>query len=712
MDYLTPFDFAQLKAFFSALKQSNFNLKQIPSSVVLDGERTPINKPHCLDLLRTFPELSGDQFNEDGPLAKFLSKPDNVRRLLSHLPVAEQNELTKTIEAKPVAIGDDSMQTGGQQAPAEQPIPASQGGGMPGLSLSTPVLGSGRIIIRNVPHTPETKPEISIANKSGKIIKGPGAELPSEKIYIANKGGVVIGEHPIPGRNIGSNIGSSAKIGIKRASTRLGSSFSGMFKNMGRAGGDMVGGAIGAGGRSLGRAGLRGVDFGARLSHSVSNRGGSTFAKAKQGSRKGIIFALLGFILIAGLLTAFSPQPSTDPTGIPQPTRRPTGPVTDISSCNFTRANVSASYTSPLLLSYINTTSNLSGIPPAILAAFIRVESPGSLSMNDNQIKNYAASCPVSPTGALGIMQIQPPGTRSAAGDPASCDDCIDAGARLIGKTVTTMTRQDYCEPSTGITVASGWILKKMNNLGYQNTGQWNPAWTSDPRAINALVNTYYGCLQYGGAAECTGPYNYGTDVYTGAQNCQTQSAPPPGGSSPPPSTPPPGGSSPPPSTEPLYCPIPNGVITCGTQSTPVNGCGHCGAGYPASSYNAYCVPYPATSWGIDVAGNDFQDILLPKIGGNLVTWTYLGQEPGVTEAIQMYAGRVTDSNGTLQSYYLQFHHTQPGSGNSNAHQSGDIGGRICGNGCGERHVHIQIGDGGDGPGNTSWLDAAQYFCK
>lgn len=554
MDYLTPFDLSQLKAFFSALKQSNFNLKQIPSSIVMAGERTPVNKPHCLDLLRTFPALAGKEFEDEGVLGKFLAKPDNVRRILGDLSVAERNELAKTIEEKPVAVGDDSAQTGGEQTSAEQPVGGANPGatgpatGMPGTPLS-PASRSPRLVRQA--SSVMTKEELAtqqaarreefikgIARKNeGEIAKGPTTTLSStgqnagvprpgitkdefsRKISMPSRG--VPGQPHVPGGNIAANINSSSQIAAKKMSSRLGSGISNMFKGMGRAGGDMMSGAVGNGGRALGRVGLKGVDAGARFSKAFSNRGSFFSNAGRKGAGRWVGLGLLGLALLTGLLAAFAP-----PSEAPPVSAAPVSTGGDISSCKFTRANESASYKSPLLLSYINTASNLSGIPPAILAAFIRVESPGSVNMNDDQTKNYAASCPVSPTGALGIMQIQPPGTKSAAGDPASCDDCIDAGARLIGKTVATMTRQDYCDPSSGIIIASGWILKKMNNLGYQNTGKWNSAWTSDPRAINALVNTYYGCLQYGGTAECTGPYNYGTDVYTGAQSCNTAASP------------------------------------------------------------------------------------------------------------------------------------------------------------------------------------------
>lgn len=206
----------------------------------------------------------------------------------------------------------------------------------------------------------------------------------------------------------------------------------------------------------------------------------------------------------------------------------PTG-SSDIRSCQFTRGGNTpkeASFVSKDLLNYIQEASSKSSIPPAVFAAFIRVESPATSGMSDSQIANYSANCAQSGTGALGIMQIQPPGTTSARGDPASCDDCIDAGAKLVGKTVATLTKADYCDPRTNIIVGAGWILKKMSKLGYGDGTAWNPDWTDDKEAIKALVNTYYGCFNYGGARDCTGPYNYADDVWTSVQSCKPSPVP------------------------------------------------------------------------------------------------------------------------------------------------------------------------------------------
>ncbi|MBU1032003.1 hypothetical protein KKE03_03750 [Patescibacteria group bacterium] len=186
------------------------------------------------------------------------------------------------------------------------------------------------------------------------------------------------------------------------------------------------------------------------------------------------------------------------------------------------------------------------------------------------------------------------------------------------------------------------------------------------------------------------------------------EAAPIPGGGEGPP---PDSGLSPTIATD---CPIPNGVITCGSQFTPIQTadglCGHCGIGYPKWATEAYCKKYVGTQYGLDIEGVGGQAVYLPKINGNVINWKFRSEEPGETEAIQKYTG-VFSGGSVYQTYYLQFHHTQTGSGNASAKQSGDPGGRIC-IGCGEGHVHIQIGSGGDNQNNTQWLDAAQYFCR
>lgn len=151
-------------------------------------------------------------------------------------------------------------------------------------------------------------------------------------------------------------------------------------------------------------------------------------------------------------------------------------------------------------------------------------------------------------------------------------------------------------------------------------------------------------------------------------------------------------------------CPIPSGQITCGSKNVPVNGCGHCGLGYDA--YMSNC-SYPGIYYAMDIGGSDFQDVILPSVNGKIITWVFLAETNNVgNQAIQNYSG--TDSS-TGEKYRLQFHHTAPGSGGG-THSSSEVGAKICGNGCGMGHVHVEFGK--ITPSGTDWVDAPNYFCK
>lgn len=484
-------------------------------------------KISTLDVLRSrFPDffsnltsnLTKENLNDNIFLIKYLTNPSNKNKIKNalrdelSLSFAQQIELTKALEEKPIVTGEAGEEADTQMAPAEQGAPAQTPVGETAGTMGLPGLPAAPSISSPLPRrifiTEQTTPPI--AGKAGGTGQGTAA---------TNK----INRFP-QSPSFLKTFGSNAQIFTKRNLGRLGRGISGAIKTgletanpfLGRLGNGLVSGLTNiANPGSTGGAGSRSI-FGKFGRFGRGSRTSSVVKSAKK--RTGLLFliGILGFMmLVGGLAITGSNQTGTVITGTP------TG-SSDINSCKFTRAGVADSYESNLLLSYINEASSLTGIPSAILAAFIRVENPSVTRMSDEQIRSYASNCAVSPTGALGVMQIQPPGTTSLRGDPASCDDCIDAGAKLAGKTVSAMTREDYCDPKTSIIVGSGWILKKMDKLGYKNTGKWDPAWTDDRRAIDALVNTYYGCLQYGGSSDCTGPYNYGEDVYYGAQNCKT----------------------------------------------------------------------------------------------------------------------------------------------------------------------------------------------
>lgn len=488
-----------------------------------------------------------------------------AKKVLETLDKHQDTQLENQLKA--VTVSEENTQAiaeaqaESQQAAVQQAQPVETAGrpsGIPGLP-ATPSISSGPRRVYNIPQAPPEpatpQPKIIITNKSGVVAEPPPPkselvvanksgvvkEAPPSKIYIANKSGTVVGERtitpsprfnwrgfkmPASFTNAAKNFGSATQRFIGTNLGRIGRGLTDIAKGVGRG---IAGPGLTGAYNLLGKAANGGLNAFERLSNPALRGASRSFVSS--GSKKmawGLVGVLIFFVLFSGLIGGL---PGTAPTG----EAAPITPIsTDISSCKFTRGDMTpkeASFQSSLLMGYIQEAASKSSIPPAVLAAFIRVESPSSSNMSDDQIGNYSANCAQSPTGALGIMQIQPPGTTSARGDPASCDDCIDAGAKLVGKTVPTMTRQDYCDPRTNIIVGAGWILKKMSKLGYGDGTKWDTAWTNDRKAIEALVNTYYGCLRYGGATDCTGPFNYADDVSTSIQNCQVASivtVPPP----------------------------------------------------------------------------------------------------------------------------------------------------------------------------------------
>lgn len=491
-----------------------------------------------------------------------------LETLDKHQDTQLENQLKAVTVSKENAQIIAEAQAQSQQAEAQQVPPAGTSAGtsfgLPGLP-SAPSISSGPRRIYNIPQAPKApKPEIAIANKSGVVaetpppkselvvanksgivketpagsklvtanssgtLKGLGGEAPTKQIFIANKGGVVTGVHNIKSPSWLKTFGSNAQIFARKNLGRIAGGLTDIAKGVGRG---IAGPSLTGTYNLLGKAANGGLNAFERITRPGGIGGGGIGKGLSKSSNKfalGFIGIMLFFVLFGSMLGGLA---GTTPTG----EAAPIAPVsTDISSCKFTRGDMTpkeASFQSSLLMGYIQEATSKSSIPPAVLAAFIRVESPASSNMSDDQIANYSANCAQSPTGALGIMQIQPLGTTSLRGDPASCDDCIDAGAKLVGKTVSTMTRQDYCDPRTNIIVGAGWILKKMSKLGYGDGTRWDTAWTNDRKAIEALVNTYYGCLRYGGTTDCTGPFNYADDVSTSIQNCQVVSVvtvPPP----------------------------------------------------------------------------------------------------------------------------------------------------------------------------------------
>jgi hypothetical protein len=104
--------------------------------------------------------------------------------------------------------------------------------------------------------------------------------------------------------------------------------------------------------------------------------------------------------------------------------------------------------------------------------------------------------------------------------------------------------------------------------------------------------------------------------------------------------------------------------------------------------------------------------VYMPLINGQAVRWTFshqLVKDDKIT-SIQYYGG-INDK--TQEQYWLQLHHTQPGSGGGTIF-SGDRGATLCQSGCSTGsgpHVHIEFALI-DSNGNKIWQEAPNYFCR
>lgn len=198
--------------------------------------------------------------------------------------------------------------------------------------------------------------------------------------------------------------------------------------------------------------------------------------------------------------------------------------TSSLAQCQFMRAGDGAgrlkSIKSNRLIGYINEASQLTGIPPVVLAAFIRVEYGAAFDYNDNIA--WENNCPVNQSsGATGVMQIMPPG--KIGHDKGA----VANGARLLGKSYDQLTYNDYCNARSNIIMGGGFILKKLSYSippaypeTYGDGSRWDPSWTNNQRVIEKMVYSYYGCIRYTSCV--SGPYNYASDVLTSIQNCPT----------------------------------------------------------------------------------------------------------------------------------------------------------------------------------------------
>lgn len=352
----------------------------------------------------------------------------------------------------------------------------------------------------------------------------------------------------------------------------------------------------------------------------------------------GIGLGVLLLVLLPGGLNLLQTSSLLPPFEVAQTAPLPGGGGAggDITNCLFTRGNQNpkeAAYQSKLLLGYFQEASRLSGVPAVLLAAITRVESPSIVNFTDQTLVNYG--CPRSDTGALGLMQLQPPPWV----DPKARQDAyfgpgIELGAGFLGKTAGQLTRADFCDIKSNIIISSGFIIQKTHALLGDGGSGWDTKWITDKLYVDKIAEGYYGCLPYGNPQQnCTGPYNYGDDLWTSIQQCKTTQMGPSGLA--------------------LSCPIKeNYGLLCGTYNYPaLNGCGHGKPPYPECNTQTYATCDPVDENGyrthtefikkaIDVVPKDLTTagkVVLPYINGQVVDWVRIQDPVPITGGLHGY---------------------------------------------------------------------------
>lgn len=218
------------------------------------------------------------------------------------------------------------------------------------------------------------------------------------------------------------------------------------------------------------------------------------------------------------------------------------------SSCKFTRSGAANPIKSSKLIALFQEVASKSGVPAPVLASVAMHEQPNFVITADDNHDAFgntgitnAVGCThfgligsglgSSTTGALGLMQVQPPKaiqdqiSAATAGKVPPFDGLnaysepgVTLGASLVGKTPDQLTLQDFCDVRTSIYLGAGVLLSK-------NSGQ--PPTTS--REVRDSVCRYFGgnpnspnyCKYPSPPDTSAYQYNYGEEARADFNNCQ-----------------------------------------------------------------------------------------------------------------------------------------------------------------------------------------------
>lgn len=441
--------------------------------------------------------------------------------------------------------------------------------------------------------------------------------------------------------------------------------------------------------------------------------------KSGIGLLLGVMLLLLlpgGLLESASLLPPYQQVAGTN-TNLPNTTGG------DISACTFYRGGDKVDglqIANPLLSNLIIEVSTKVGVPAAIVASIMRVETASAITSTSDYLTNdYDAHCSL-PSGysqtlenctnfgiAFGVMQFTPNTFNG------TFNNNKEELKTLFGKTesTTTLATQNNMDPANilriysirdSITAAAFKI--KADKQSINGDGPW------DENTIKEIAKRYYGTNRDGttnypgwdGSVQ-----NYGEDLWKSYSQCQTSQG----------------------LIADLTCPVPNGKITCASYGPFYNSSngfsdicrvdndgngGHCSNNYisylQSQNISGVCSPrnQPGTNllareaYAIDVVGPESSHpgdpVYLPLLDGKSLKWFYRGN-------VQSAGGgyiRLFQSESTPEGVWsIQFSHVH-----SNVPQlqigheliSGQQAAAMFDLGS-NTHVHITVGvDLGDSP--------------
>lgn len=378
----------------------------------------------------------------------------------------------------------------------------------------------------------------------------------------------------------------------------------------------------------------------------------------------------------------------------------------NIAACTFYRGGDPISGVkigNPTLATTIDEIASKVGVPSALVAAFLRVESGDKFIMTDPTYLANDYDATLSSAGAIGMAQFLP-GTFLGIFNANKAE--LNS---LFGKTdvVTTVDPPSAMKPNSYFRIysirdtitANAFFIK--NGLAGAISGI-----TKD--MVTNLVQTYFSgpnkICAYSGIGGRAG--DYCDDVWKSFSECQTQQQPIAKAGT-------------------AVCPIPGGKVVCG-PSKPVNtnygpacSSGHCAGNY---GNDALCKQFPATAYAADIPGTPNQDVILPELSipgetqTHSITCDYVGESPGTLNNSQitpMYSCR-DDNNG--KTVWIQFSHVLAGSSVKGRLRSGQTIGKVDADTLGGfPHSHVQIGINGgcNGSDPSGCIPADKYLqCK